>query len=381
MNNLSKYDDIRPSTDEEAREIFKYLSKHPIVQSIMKLFNPTLSKEELVEYIASIKDVEDFQAKFSYLGMKYIKDITSDGLTYEGLDGLKPENGYLFISTHRDILLDAGFLNYLFYEHGLNLAEQAIGDNLISKNFISQLSKVNRNFIVKRDAPVREMVANSRHLSEYIQLTLHEKNWNVWIAQREGRTKDGLDKTNPGLLKMLTLAADRKGNMVEYLKKQKIVPMAVSYENDPNDRFKIDELIAKENAIPYAKAKDEDFQHILMGIIGKKKRMHLALGAPLDKELDELEGLAGNKLLQRLADILDKEIVRNYKLWPSNFIAYDILNKTDKYKSKYNKLEEKSFLRRLERRAVQHVHFDAERKFLEMYANPIVNKMNFNLLD
>ncbi|MEN8137732.1 MAG: 1-acyl-sn-glycerol-3-phosphate acyltransferase [Bacteroidota bacterium] len=380
MEGLSKYDDIRPYTDEEAREVFKEISRHPAVFSMIKVFNPYLTKEEVIEYFESMTGIDDFQRKFSYPGLRLIIGKTSEGLTHEGLDNLDKDGSYLFVSTHRDIMLDTSLLNFLMLEQGMKLAEAAIGDNLIKRDLLSRLAKLNRNFVVKRNAPVREMVLNSKHLSEYIQFVLHDKKRSVWIAQREGRTKDGIDATNPGLLKMITMAASRKENIIDFLKSLKIVPLSISYEYDPTDRMKIDELIAKEHNMTYLKDRNEDFQQIVTGIIGQKKRMHLAAGKPLDKELDQLEGLNGNKLLQKLAEVIDAEIIRNYKLWPSNYIAYNKLMASSKFENLYNDFEERSFLRRIEKRAIQHDHDDAERKFLEMYANPVINNLKLGFI-
>jgi len=374
IEGLSKFDDIRPYTDEEAQQVFKEISTHPAIFSIMKVINPYLTKEEVTAYVESLKSIDDFQRKFSYPGLRMIVEKTSEGLTHEGIDDLDVDGSYLFVSSHRDIMLDTSLLNFVMLERGMKVTEAAIGDNLVTKDFLNKLSKLNRNFIVKRNAPVREMVVNSRHLSEYIQFVLHNKKRSVWIAQREGRAKDGIDATNPGLLKMLTMAADRGENIVEFLRKSKIVPLSISYEYDPNDRYKINELIAKEQEIPYLKERNEDFQQIVTGMMGFKKRIHIVASNPLDKELDELEGLSGNKLLQKLAEIIDFKIISNYKLWPSNYIAYDKLNGTSEYVDQYNDFDEKSFLRRIEKRAVEHDHDDAERKFLEMYANPVISR-------
>jgi hypothetical protein len=378
IEGLSKFDDIRPYTDEEARRVFKEISTHPAIYSIMKVMNPYLTKEEVVEFVESLKSIDDFQRKFSYPGLRMVIGKTSDGLTHEGIDELDIDGSYLFVSSHRDIMLDTSLLNFIMLERGMKLSEAAIGDNLVTKELLNKLAKLNRNFIVKRNAPVREMVVNSRHLSEYIQFVLHNKKRSVWIAQREGRAKDGIDATNPGLLKMITMAADRGENIVDFLKKTKIVPLSISYEFDPNDRYKIDELIAKEQDLPYLKDRNEDFQQIITGMMGYKKRIHLVASKPLDKELDVLEGLSGNKLFKKLAEIIDNKIISNYKLWPSNYISYDRLHSTNEYEDKYNEYDEKMFLRRIEKRAIKHEHDDAERKFLEMYANPVISKRSLN---
>jgi len=380
MEELEKFKDIRPYTDEEAIKVFKEISSHPAIYSVMKVLNPYLNKEEVKEYIESFKSVDDFQRKFSYPGLRYIIDKTSDGLSECGLDLLDKNSAYLFVSTHRDIMLDTSLLNFLMFNHGFKLSEAAIGDNLIKRDLLNKLARLNRNFVVKRDAPVREMIVNSKKLSEYINFVINKKNRSVWIAQREGRTKNGKDATHPGLLKMLTLASEKEQSVVDYLKNLRIVPLAISYEYDPTDRLKINELIAKENNEEYLKYRNEDFQQIITGLTGSKKRIHLTASNVLGDELNVLKDYQGNKLLQKLAEIIDYKIIESYKLWPSNYIAYDILNNTNKFESEYSPAEKKSFLRRLEKRATQHSHKDASRTFLEMYANPVISKENIGLI-
>jgi hypothetical protein len=376
---LNNFNDIRPFTDREAEVVLKKISKHPVIHSVMKIINPLLKKEEIEDYFQSFNTIDDFQRKFSYPALRHVIDKTSDGLQYEGVNSLEKDKAYTFISTHRDIMLDTSLLNFLLLGKGLKATESAIGDNLVKRETINSLSRLNRNFIVKRSASGREMLTNSKHLSEYIQYVLHSKKRSVWIAQREGRTKDGIDQTNSGLLKMLMMAASKQDDLVDYLKAMNIVPLSISYEYDPTDRLKISELIAKENNETYLKDRNEDFQQIVTGIIGKKKRMKLVAGKVLNEELDELRQFSGKKFITEFVKLIDLRIVDNYQLWPTNFLAYDILNETKRFSDKYNELEEKSFLRRLEIRAGRRIEKLAEEKFLEMYANPIVNKENLGL--
>jgi hypothetical protein len=376
---LNNFDDIRPYTDQEAEVVLKKISKHPVIHSVMKIINPLLKKEEIEDYFQSFKTIDDFQRKFSYPALRHVIDKTSDGLQYEGVNSLEKDKAYTFISTHRDIMLDTSLLNFLLLGKGLKATESAIGDNLVKRKTINSLSRLNRNFIVKRSASGREMLQNSKHLSEYIQNVLHSKKRSVWIAQREGRTKDGIDQTNSGLLKMLMMAASKQDDLVDYLKGMNIVPLSISYEYDPTDRLKISELIAKENNETYLKDRNEDFQQIVTGIIGKKKRMKLVAGKVLNEELDSLRQYSGKKFVTELVKLIDLKIVDNYQLWPTNFLAYDILNNTKRFSDRYNEVEEKSFLRRIEIRAGRRIEELAEEKFLEMYANPIVNKENLGL--
>ena len=298
-------------------------------------------------------------------------------MTTSGFEHLEKNTSYLFISNHRDILLDTTLLNATLFEHGLVMTASAIGDNLVKKSFLKILAKLNRNFLVLRGLSPREMLQSSKLLSEYIkQLLLHE-NRSVWIAQREGRTKDGNDATNPGALKMLGMASEDK-NVMEYFKKIKIVPVSISYEYDPTDVLKMPQLMAEANNEIYVKEKNEDFQNILSGVLGQKKRIHIHIGKVIDSEIDTIVANEenANKQVLALAQAIDDAILTNYKLWPTNFIAYDILHKTNQYSHLYTENEKSLFERRLEMR-IDHDNPVLLEGFLSMYSNPVVNKLKY----
>ncbi len=208
------------------------------------------------------------------------------------------------------------------------------------------------------------------------QLLLRE-NRSVWIAQREGRTKDGNDETNPGVLKMIGMGSDEP-NLMDYFKKLKIVPVSISYEYDPTDVLKMPQLMAEANNEVYVKDKNEDFMTIISGIMGTKKRIHISVGDVLDTEIDQIvaENDNANKQVQALAQTIDDVILKNYQLWPTNFIAYDILNETDKFAHKYKESEKQLFERRLEMR-IGSDNPVTRQGFLAMYANPVVNKLKY----
>jgi hypothetical protein len=218
---------------------------------------------------------------------------------------------------------------------------------------------------------------SSKLLSEYIQQLLLRENRSVWIAQREGRTKDGNDATHPGVLKMLAMASEDE-DLMSYFKNLKIVTVSISYEYDPTDALKMPQLMAEANNEIYIKEKNEDFMTLLSGIIGQKKRIHIHIGDVLKTELDSIasEHDNSNKQIQALAQVIDDSILKSYKLWPTNYIAYDILNKTDEYRSLYTDNEKLLFERRLEIRIDQNNPVALE-GFLNMYANPVVNKMKY----
>jgi hypothetical protein len=257
------------------------------------------------------------------------------------------------------------------------MTASAIGDNLVQKSFLRKLARLNRNFLVQRGLTPREMLQSSKLLSEYISKLLQHENRSVWIAQREGRTKDGNDATNPGVLKMLAMASDEE-NLMDYFKKIQIVPVSISYEYDPTDALKMPQLLAEAKQEIYIKEKNEDFINLMSGVMGQKRRIHLHVGDVLDEELDVIKSEFdnSNRQIQALAQVIDESILRNYKLWPTNYIAYDLLHKTTTYEHLYTENEKSLFERRLEMR-IDHNDPLALQSFLAMYANPVVNKLKY----
>jgi 1-acyl-sn-glycerol-3-phosphate acyltransferase len=375
---MQKFDAIRPFYDSEVNEALQNVIHHPMMKALMNFTFPDVEDEVWKEQLKKTHSIRDFQCNFIYHSVQKVLEKSSEGLTTSGFENLQKNTSYLFISNHRDILLDTTLLNTALFEHGLVMTASAIGDNLVKKAFLSTLAKLNRNFLVLRGLTPREMLQSSKLLSEYIgNLLLHE-NRSVWIAQREGRTKDGNDATNPGVLKMLGMGSDEK-NLMDYFKKIKIVPVSISYEYDPTDALKMPQLMAEANNEIYIKEKNEDFMTILSGAMGQKKRIHIHVGKVLDTEIDKIavENDNTNKQIQALAQVIDDAILSNYKLWPTNFIAYDIVNKSNTYSHLYTENEKLLFERRLEMR-IDHDNPVALEGFLAMYANPVVNKLKYH---
>jgi 1-acyl-sn-glycerol-3-phosphate acyltransferase len=375
---MQKFDAIRPFYDSEINEALQDVIHHPMMKALMNFSFPGIADEVWKEQLRKTQSIRDFQCNFIYHSVQKVLEKSSEGLTTSGFENLEFNTSYLFISNHRDILLDTTLLNAALFEHGLVMTASAIGDNLVKKSFLKTLAKLNRNFLVQRGLTPREMLQSSKLLSEYIgNLLLHE-NRSVWIAQREGRTKDGNDVTNPGVLKMLGMASDEK-NLMDYFKKIKIVPVSISYEYDPTDALKMPQLMAEANNEVYIKEKNEDFMTILSGALGQKKRIHIHVGKVLDAELDGIvaENDNCNKQIVALAQVIDDAVLSNYKLWPTNYIAYDIVNKTNTYSHLYTENEKSLFERRLEMR-IDHDNPIALDGFLAMYANPVVNKLKYH---
>jgi 1-acyl-sn-glycerol-3-phosphate acyltransferase len=374
---MQKFDAIRPFYDSEVNEALSDVMQHPMMKALMNFSFPEVEDEVWKEQLKKTHSIRDFQCNFIYQSVGKILEKSSDGLTTSGFEHLEKNTAYLFVSNHRDILLDTTLLNATLFEHGLVMTASAIGDNLVKKSFLKILAKLNRNFLVLRGLSPREMLQSSKLLSEYIgQLLLHE-NRSVWIAQREGRTKDGNDATNPGVLKMLGMGSDEK-NIMDYFKKIKIVPVSISYEYDPTDVLKMPQLIAEANNEIYIKEKNEDFQNILSGVLGQKKRIHIHVGKVITEEIDAIvaQESNANKQVLALAQAIDDAILANYKLWPTNFIAYDLLHNTNQYAHLYTENEKSLFERRLEMR-IDHDNPQILEGFLSMYANPVVNKLKY----
>lgn len=374
---MSKFDAIRPFYDTEVNDAILNVVDHPMMKALMNFTFPEVTDEVWKEQLRRTHSTRDFQCNFIYHSLQKVLEKTSDGLTTSGFEKLEKNTSYMFISNHRDILLDTSLLNACLFEHKLVMTASAIGDNLVKKSFLRTLARLNRNFLVQRGLSPREMLQSSKLLSEYISKLLQHENRSVWIAQREGRTKDGNDATNPGVLKMLAMASDEE-NLMDYFKKIQIVPVSISYEYDPTDALKMPQLLAEARQEIYIKEKNEDFINLMGGIMGQKRRIHIHVGDVLDQELDTIKSQLdnSNKQIQALAQVLDESILSSYKLWPTNYIAYDIVNQTDTYSHLYTENEKSLFERRLEMR-IDHNNPLALQSFLAMYANPVVNKLKY----
>lgn len=375
---MQRFDAIRPYYDTEINKAIQKVVHHPMMKALMNFTFPEIDDEVWKEQLKKTYSIRDFQCNFIYQSIQQVIKRSSDGLTTSGFEKLEKNTSYLFISNHRDIILDTSLLNASLFDNDLVMTASAIGDNLVKKAFLDVLAKLNRNFLVQRGLSPREMLQSSKLMSEYIGQLLLRENRSVWIAQREGRTKDGNDATHPGVLKMLAMGND-EDNLINYFKKIKIVPVSISYEYDPTDALKMPQLKAEANNEIYIKEKNEDFMTLLSGIMGQKKRIHIHVGDVLNKEIDTIAGNHenSNKQIQALAQVIDDSILQTYHLWPTNYIALDLINKSNEYKSFYTENEKSLFERRLEMKIDENnpVELCA---FLNMYANPVINKMKYS---
>jgi len=372
------FDDIRPFNDSEVDKYIQLLLQDPYFMHILEfIFKVPEKIDQAKSQLLQIHTVKDLQYKFVYhLIENLILKPSTDGLTSSGLENLDNTKSYLFISNHRDIILDSALLNYLIVLKGMNTTEVAIGNNLLIESWIEYAVKLNRAFVVRRNLPVRELLLASKKLSEYIRRDITRKNTSVWIAQREGRTKDGNDKTQTSLLKMLNLSNINEFN--EGFKELCIVPLSISYEIEPCGTSKVDELY-KRKTEGFEKTQKDDLRSMGHGLVNPKGRVHFAFGEPLNGQLDELakEATIGEQI-EKLGDYIDKQIYLNFKLWPNNYIADDLLNNSTTHSDNYTEIEYKNFLNLLEN-ALKEIPGDQEvirSMYLQMYANPLINKRN-----
>lgn len=370
------FESIRPYKDHEIQQVFERLKKETSFLELIGFLYPELSSQNFIDKMMKIKSIRQFQQEVISPYVKEIIKNTTKGVTSEGLDKLDPNESYLYISNHRDIVLDPAILNVIMFEHGFDTTEIAIGDNLLIYPWITDLVKLNRTFIVKRNLPVRQMMESSTLLSKYIRHTLNEVGHSIWIAQREGRSKDGNDRTQLSLLKMLNISGEDE-SVAENFKKLKIVPVSISYEYDPCDYLKALEFQHKRDDPEYIKTQDDDLKHMGAGLRGRKGRVHFAFGDPINNELDELKGVKNkNEKFEFLAGLIDTHVHENYHLWPGNWVAWDMLNDTNEYQDQYTREEKEVFINYIE----EHLdRIDGDRDFLrktllEMYANPVVNR-------
>ncbi|SMO84445.1 Acyltransferase [Saccharicrinis carchari] len=368
-----EYNEIRPYRDNEIHEVIKKLIKEESFIELLQFLFPHTPVNEYAQKLLSIRSVKEFQIGLIY---PYIKDIiknTTQGVSCEGLDKLDPAKSYLFISNHRDIVLDSAFLNILLHENGHDTSEIAIGDNLLIYPWITQLVKLNKSFVVRRNLPARQLLQSSMLMSKYMRHNITERKQSVWIAQREGRSKDGDDRTQTSLLKMINMSGN--GNFVDSFKEMCIVPLSISYEYDPCDYLKAHESLLKKENPEYKKTPADDLKHMALGIKGRKGRVHFSAGSPINAQLDELKDLDRNEQLTKLAEIIDEQIHNNYKLWPGNFIAADNVNQNTKFAHKYTDADVNQFNKYIN----DHIaRVDADKTLLtsilmKMYANPVKN--------
>ena len=376
MIDLSEFESISPYTDEEAAEALSKLAEFPLLSQVSRQFFPEESPDFLKNLLKSIKTIDDFQILVMQKFVRWVIEHTARNFSYDGVTNIDPERKFLALSNHRDIMLDPAITQLILYTNGIPMTEIAVGDNLISNQTIEWLIRSNRMIKVVRGISARELYLSSQMLSKYIRLNITEQRSSIWLAQRQGRTKNGYDITEQGLLKMLDMSgtSDFQTNFEEL----NIIPMSISYEYEPCDILKAREMVISRKH-KYVKAEGEDFNSIVTGIMQQKGNIHLNIGKPLTSdEIAEAAKCDKNDRYQLIRHAVDTRVIEGYKLWKNNYVAYDLANQSYKYSHLYEPADVEQFIaymqKQLDTVEPEVNREDLRRIFLDIYANPVVTK-------
>ena len=376
MVDLSKFESISPYTDAEAVEALSKVADNPLVTSVSQYFFPDKEPGFLTGLLKSVKSVDEFQVLVMSRVVEWVLAHTAHNFSYDGIKHINPSRKFLAMSNHRDIILDPAITQLVLYRNNIPMTEIAVGDNLLTNPFIEYLIRSNRMIKVVRGISARELYLSSQLLSEYIRLNITTGKSSIWLAQRQGRTKDGADITEQGLLKMLDMSG--KEDFLHNFRELNIIPLSISYEIEPCDVLKARELLISRTQ-KYVKADGEDLHSIITGIKQQKGNIHLHIGEQLtDEEIAEASLCDKNDRYQLIRHAVDLRVIDGYRLWKTNYIAYDMLNPGDRYREHYSKEDVEWFIDYKEHQ-LDTVEPELDRAalndiFLHIYANPVVSK-------
>ena len=375
--NPTAFDDIRPYHDEELPAVYEELIADPAFQKAVSSIMPGVPFEAIAQKMRSCRTKLEFQKAFCYgLLWNIVKECAS-GLTIDHSALPDKEKPYTYISNHRDIILDSGFLSILLLDLDMNTVEIAIGDNLLIYPWIKKVVRINKSFIVQRALTMRQMLEASALMSNYMHYTIRDKKQSIWIAQREGRAKDSNDRTQDSVLKMLAMGGE--GSVLERLAEMNIAPLSLSYEYDPCDYLKAQEFQLKREVEGYKKSTQDDLLNMKTGLFGFKGRVHFQVAELINDDLLKLDAsLPKTELFACVSALIDRKIHANYRLYPGNYVACDLLDGTTTFAGNYSAEEKQTFedyiAGQLDKISIPNkdVEFLRE-KLLVMYANPVIN--------
>ena len=376
MIDLSEFESISPYTDEEAVVALGKLAEHPLLAEFSRNFFPEQSPDFLKTLLKNLKSIDEFQVLVMSKFVEWVLERTVRNFSYDGISNIDPSKKFLALSNHRDIIFDPAITQLVLYRNGIPLTEIAVGDNLISSPTIEYLLRSNRMIKVVRGISARELYLSSQMLSKYIRLNITAQRSSIWLAQRQGRTKNGYDLTEQGLLKMLDMSGS--GDFQKNYEELNIIPMSISYEYEPCDILKARELVISRKH-KYVKAEGEDLNSIIVGIKQNKGDVHLNIGKPLTSEEIAQAALCDkNDRYQLIRHAVDVRVIEGYRLWKTNYIAYDLLNQSFKYSHMYSPADMEQFVDymrgQLDSVEPEINREDLRRIFLDIYANPVVTK-------
>lgn len=377
-DNTTEFGSICPYTDDEAVEALNKVANHPAVLAISEYLFPSEPVTFLRDALKSVHSIDEYQQLVMSRAVDWVIKNTIHNFSYDGIKYIKEQKGkFLAMSNHRDIILDPAITQYVLYYNGIPMTEICVGDNLVKQSkTVEYLLRSNRMITVIRGISARELYLSSQVLSQYIRSTITSGKASIWLAQRQGRTKDGIDTTEQGLLKMLDMSGSRdfKDNFEEL----RIIPLSISYEYEPCDVRKAREILISRTQ-KYVKSHDEDMHSIVIGIRQQKGNVHLNFGEPLTQdEIEEASYCDKNDRYQAIRHAVDKRVIEGYRLWKTNFMAYDLVNKSYKYADLYTPEDLEEFteytehqLNKVERKLNRE---DLREIFLRIYANPLTSK-------
>ena len=376
-----EFEDIAPYDDAQYHDKIAALVREPGFEHAVRYVLPDIDYPVFIEKLLKVSNQYDFQYNVMGPFLELLVKTTTNGLTCDGLDNIAPDCNYTFITNHRDIVLDASFLNLCFIRRNMPITQVAIGNNLLIYDWITDLVKLNRSFIVKRNNPLTEALLAARHLSAYIHYVINDRRESVWIAQREGRAKDSNDLTQESLIKMLGLEPDKatKANILGV----NLLPVAISYEYDPNDYLKAREFLLRRRDPEFKKSKRDDLFSMETGILKYKGRVHMRIGRCINDDLRQFPGEGRLEVVRETCRLIDRAIHCGYKIFPCNYIAFDLAENSHQFSDCYTAADVEHFMAyvngQLDKVDIPDVKPD-EREFmrsmmLDMYANPLRNQI------
>jgi len=378
----AEFSDIAPYDDSEFQKKMRHLVNEPGFEHAVRYVMPDVDFPAFARRLTDLRNTYEFQHGVMREFLEQLAQHTTDGISIDGLENCREDMNYTFITNHRDIVLDASFLNLCFIREGLPTTQVAIGNNLLIYEWISDLVKLNGSFIVKRDVRMVEALEAAKQLSAYIHFTIREQHKSVWIAQREGRAKDSNDLTQESLIKMLSLAGDgdTKSNIMEV----NLCPVSISYEFDPNDYLKAREFLMRRRNPEFHKSKRDDLFSMETGILKHKGRVTFRVGECISPMLAEFESAKRSDVLRRACGLIDRSIHCGYEIYPCNYIAYDEISSSGKFADRYDSADVTNFDKYINRQLdkVEDTDITAEEReymrtmMLQMYANPLKNKLS-----
>lgn len=374
------FDDIRCYKDEEVHDVLGRLCDEKQFMKVLSTIYPLMPKDHIRHKMSTFTSNYEFQREMVFPFLQYLEANMTTGVDLEGLDLIDVSKPYLFISNHRDIILDSALLCEKLIERNMNTVEIAIGDNLLIYPWIEDLVKVNKSFIVRRSLSSRQILESSKKLSAYIAYTINEKQQSIWIAQREGRAKDSNDRTQESLLKMFNMGGE--GSFIENLTALNICPLSISYEYDPCDFLKAKEMQQKRDDANFKKNPMDDLINMETGVMGYKGKVVYSIAGCLNDYLKEIEALSSNRneQISMTAAYIDNRIHSNYTIFANNKIAYDIVKEDNRFEKEYTVEEKLAFNTYINARIakidLENIDKDFLRlKMMEMYANPLINQL------